>query len=412
MPFTFFLLLTILPAMLLLWAGLWLIPWVDGVQQNRRWILFLLIAAIIILIPMVVLAGRARYGGVGYLAIILWPVLEGVLALLAVQWRSVYRLWRVEKVLLSILLIVLVALIALTALGEPSYLLAILVPPLFLAGVWIMGGRLGLGGLLASSMLVLALQISQAVGLLGGRLYGVPEWLKIVNGLAGMLMVVFALLLAAILIYRALDENRPVDKIRRIIYLSLSVFLLLGLAATVVRHGVMVKATAHAAEDHMPFGQVALAVILGMVLTALLVGRSRWIGLAFAILVPVLIVVSYAAGTLFEPQAVTVARAERIEGAVELYHQETGAYPASLADLTPGYMPYILGPLTGRGQVWCYQGGPDYYRLGYVFIQRYYEPTLFKPFVEIRVYSSAGQPPDTGWMCDDELLRGEATGGL
>ena len=49
---------------------------------------------------MVVLAGRARYGGVGLLAIMLWPALEGVLALLAVQWRSVYSLWWVEKVLL------------------------------------------------------------------------------------------------------------------------------------------------------------------------------------------------------------------------------------------------------------------------------------------------------------------------
>jgi len=277
MPLVFFMLLTILTAMLLLWAGLWLISWAGGVQKNRHWILFLLIAAIIILVPMVVLAGRARYGGVGYLAIILWPALEGVLALLAVQWRAVYSLWRVEKVLLSILLIVLVVLIALTALGEPTYLLAILVPPLFLGGVWIIGGRLGLGGLLVASLLVLVLQISHAVGLLGGRLYGVPEWLKIASGLAGVLMVVFALLLAAIVIYRAMDEKRPVDKTRRIIYLSLSVLLLLGLAATVVRHGVMVKATAHAAEDHMPFGQVAFTVILGMVLTALLVGRSRLI---------------------------------------------------------------------------------------------------------------------------------------
>jgi hypothetical protein len=71
MPFTFFMLLTILPALLLLWAGLWLNSWAGGVQKNRRWILFLLIAAIIILVPMVVLADRARYGGVGYLAIIL-----------------------------------------------------------------------------------------------------------------------------------------------------------------------------------------------------------------------------------------------------------------------------------------------------------------------------------------------------
>jgi hypothetical protein len=64
------------------------------------------------------------------------------------------------------------------------------------------------------------------------------------------------------------------------------------------------------------------------------------------------------------------------------------------------------------GQVRRYQVGSDYYWLGYVFIQRYYEPTSCKQFVEIRVYSSAGQPPDSGWMCDDELLRGEATRGL
>jgi len=65
-----------------------------------------------------------------------------------------------------------------------------------------------------------------------------------------------------------------------------------------------------------------------------------------------------------------------------------------------------------RDQVWRYQVGFDYYPLGYVFIQRYYEPTLFKPFAEIRVYSSAVQLPDSGWMCDDALLRGEATQGL
>jgi len=70
------------------------------------------------------------------------------------------------------------------------------------------------------------------------------------------------------------------------------------------------------------------------------------------------------------------------------------------------------GPGGEFGQVWCYQGESAYYRLGYVLIQRYYEPTLFRPLVEIRVYSSAGQPPDSGWMCDDELLRGEATRGL
>ena len=40
---------------------------------------------------------------------------------------------------------------------------------------------------------------------------------------------------------------------------------------------------------------------------------------------------------------------ERIGGAVERCLQETGAYPASLADLTPGYLPFILGPLRISG---------------------------------------------------------------
>jgi len=41
--------------------------------------------------------------------------------------------------------------------------------------------------------------------------------------------------------------------------------------------------------------------------------------------------------------------------AIENYHQERGSYLTQLGALTPDYLPIIFGPLTRRGQVWCYQ---------------------------------------------------------
>ena len=145
----------------------------------------------------------------------------------------------------------------------------------------------------------------------------------------------------------------------------------------------MVNATARAAEDHLPFFEVLVAVIAGMVLTSRLTSCSR-IGVAFTLLVP----------------------------ALAAYRAEKGVYPPTLAALTPDFTFFILGPLTGRDQIWCYEGGDDDYQLGCVYYQRYYRDTYPTPFFTIKIHNRVGPVPDRPWMCEEEIKRVEITGGL
>ena len=63
----------------------------------------------------------------------------------------------------------------------------------------------------------------------------------------------------------------------------------------------------------------------------------------------------------------TEERAERASQAIETYCAREGRYPQDLRQLTPGYVLSLPGPVTIYGQDWCFDGGDDYYRLGYVY---------------------------------------------
>lgn len=188
------------------------------------------------------------------------------------------------------------------------------------------------------------------------------------------------------------------------------IILLLMLAASEVRHGVLAKATGRAAEDHFPLALFSLAILTGVVYRGF--QRTRLNGLTFLLVVPVMIGFAYSLGWQFNPLAMTTARAQKIDNAIGRYNQATGVYPNQLADLSPRYLLWVPPPLTGRGQVWCYQSGSDYYRLGYVFYQRYYRPTYPTPFTEIRVSGARGELPSGPWMCDLELEKHKSTLGL
>ena len=336
----------------------------------------------------------------------------GLLALILIQRRAIYAQWQQEKVLITALLGTLLLLIVGTARGEVYYPFVLILPAAFLALVWSLLTRFELGILFGLSLLVLIGKTLEAAGLIGGRqMFSEIEFVWILIPLI-FSWYILSFILPAVLIYRGLrskDANK--SRLTSVCFI-LAGLLVVGQLATIMRHGVMVNATAHAAEDHLPFGEMLVAVLTGMVLLVVLNGKRRLIGLAFIVVIPVLIASAYAAGWLVDPQAVTLARAERITTALETYQQETGEYPASLRDLTPDYMPFILGPLTGRAQVWCYQSGPEYYRLGYVFIQRYYGPSFPDPHFEIKLHASEGDPPEAGWMCDQELEQAKQTRGL
>lgn len=149
-----------------------------------------------------------------------------------------------------------------------------------------------------------------------------------------------------------------------------------------------------------------------MILVGLNKGKARLAGFGYMVMVPLLIMGAYSTGWWFDPHGITGRRAEGYARAIEDYKAATGKYPASLTDLTPAYLPFLYGPLNGRGRAWCYDSGPDYYRLGYVFFQRYYEVGFPTPYYEIKVLHNTGSPPAGDWMCDQELDRYKESPGL
>jgi hypothetical protein len=412
MAFTYLSLIIIIPAVLVLFAGGVMTIHEKPVEPSRRWIIVLLSAAILILIPINLAIEEITTNRIGLFLILLIPTLVGLLALILIQRRAIYAQWWEDKRLISALLVALLLLIVLTIRVEIYYPLVLIVPAAFLALIWSLLLRFELGILFGLSSLVLIGQILEAVGLIGGRrMFAAIEFEWVLIPLI-FSWYILSLILPAVLIYRGLttkDSNN--SRLASICFILAGLLILVELATT-ARHGVMVNATGHAAEDHLPFGEMLIAVLTGMVLLVALAGKRRLIGLAFIVLIPIMIASAYAAGWLVDPQAVTVARADRITAAVKAYHLQTGEYPSELDDLTPDYMPFILGPLTGRAQVWCYQGEREFYRLGYVFIQRYYGPTFPDPYSEILIHAFAGDIPEGGWMCDQELEQAKQTRGL
>jgi hypothetical protein len=131
-----------------------------------------------------------------------------------------------------------------------------------------------------------------------------------------------------------------------------------------------------------------LAVLLASALVVSgLAGKARWAGVLYLLLIPALIAVAaLAQGVDF--RQLTRARAERVKQAIETYYVREGHYPQDLQQLVPWYTVSLSQPLIMYGQSWCYQGGPDYYRFGYLDRDHWSSPIRFG-----RVYSAAGTSP-------------------
>lgn len=115
------------------------------------------------------------------------------------------------------------------------------------------------------------------------------------------------------------------------------------------------------------------------------------------LVIPVLIAVStYAQSVDF--RRLTEARAEGVSRALAAYYAHEGHYPQNLRQLTPWYSISLPGPVIIYGQDWCYQGGQDYYRLGYLSREHWSSPILFG-----KVYSTAGLSPLQTDVCQSAI---------
>ncbi len=144
-----------------------------------------------------------------------------------------------------------------------------------------------------------------------------------------------------------------------------------------------------------------------MLMTWSMPRKQLWVAILFAVTVPLVLIEAQHLGTYDSdhkwgttPIITTERRADQIDNAIQRYYEKNREYPQALSDLTPRYLLYIPNPFIIPKQDWCYEGGSDHYRFGYVYRQSFSSPA------SVRIRSSAGEPSDTGWGCEDESVLG------
>lgn len=403
---------TSLPALLVSVLGLGLTPERGRPERKETAALFLLAAAVVLSVPVAVFAWRVQEGMVAWPLILTMPTLVGVLAVLIQSAGRLRDLWEGRPWLVSSLLLALIAVCLGVARVDLNASILLFVAPVIGAVVWLAADRIGWRWQVYASLALTALMVLETTGLAAHpAIFRNPAWMTAYR-VAGPVAVILTMLAMALLLDRGLEALSLGARDRAWISLGAVALLSLGFAAITFRDGLMVNATGHGAEDNMPFISSGLAVIFGLLLF-FGNGKHRSLsGALYLVLLPLLLTLSFAAAWIVDTEAVTAARAARLDRAINRYHEETGAYPSSLGELTPGTLPLILGPMTGRGQAWCYQGGEEYYRLGYAYYQRYSREADGRPFSTVRIHSAAGPVPDGPWECDRALEAIEATRGL
>jgi hypothetical protein len=134
-------------------------------------------------------------------------------------------------------------------------------------------------------------------------------------------------------------------------------------------------------------------------LSIALLGRTKLAGLLYSLLIPALMIAASAGAQRVDFRQLTEERAGRASQAIEAYYAREGRYPQDLRQLTPWYVLSLPGPVIIYGQDWCYDGGDDYYRLGYVYREHWSDPRLTG-----RIYRTIGEAPDLHGMCEEEII--------
>ena len=143
---------------------------------------------------------------------------------------------------------------------------------------------------------------------------------------------------------------------------------------------------------------VMAVLFSGVMLSIALPGRTRLAGFLYSLLIPALMIAVSARAQSVDFRQLTEERAERASQAIETYYTRKGSYPQDLQHLTPWYVLLLPGPVTIYGQDWCYDGGEDYYRLGYVHREHWSDPDLHG-----RIYKAKGKAPDLPGICAEEI---------
>jgi hypothetical protein len=397
----------LVPAALVVLAGMYVrARQVDG-KLARRWLLFLFSVVALLFATQFLALRREAYR----LGALLQPALVGTLVTLLVHLGETRELWSRKTIWIT-----LPATLAIVALMvywwiETDPLLPLISAVTALAWqAWEWRGRPLDGAqdrrrwLAYLALLLLLLMVCAGYLIPISWLMNRPKWLY-GSIFIGNLFVwpIVAVVLVARLVYASLASDRPSNWTATVIRLAVAVLLLLVIGDLIVTETVWVQA-----EDSLsviPGVVFIVATAAAMLLAWAARGRRRLGALGFALLVTLTASYAAALGWRMSPTGLTEVRAEKIERAIQRYYERNGQYPPELAVLTPFYLWRIPQPMIFRDQTWCYEGGDDYYRLGYV-----HQPTFGVPpaYISIRIHAAVGEPPESSWPCDDELERAKS----
>jgi hypothetical protein len=393
----------IVPAILVVLVVSWLE--IRGAEPStRRRLLVELAAAFIVLAGLDLLiwanpAGRRVSSSLPALGIL--PILVALVALLARKSREIRQLWSTDRTLCSGLGLVGLVLVGLLWLGEPTTFYAVLALSVMLALAWLAGTR-------ASWSVLVGLCLACLAGLIiagGGAFFtpGLdnPDWLLTAVQIITGLSMVLGIFLSSALLFASLQDGAGTHLSHPGMRILLAVVLVAGCAYMVYWDALWSSALSRVFEDHLPFAQFLLSVMGGALLALSLTGWRRLAGLLFVFVICTVSLQALLSGWNTSAFALTEQRAEQVNTAIHRFYRANGHYPAGLADLTPRYLFFLPPPVVVRLGSWCYQGGRNYYRLGYVSGQFTYQQAIF----EAHLFTQAGELPDGGWNCDRMVNR-------
>ena len=407
MPIILALLLGLLPAIFLLWGDSRIR--ISSIEDHRNacW-LRSLPGILAILITILVFTTPWERGSISFLWIVFIPVTASVLALIVILFFSARSVWAGNK--LRTLLLLLIDLSLLILLGIISGLttpLYIIIGGVFVAAVWKIWNWIGKKFLLVWGVQMILLCVSIWAADANTKLIESPIWLSSIVQLAVFALIpAMGITVAAGIVYDLLTRSQTLDWRRVIFTSSLIVSILFLIGYQIYLASVWDVATDGLGGIFLWMIVSIAAIVIAVVMAWFLPGKHRLIMLIFAVLVPLSMQSALWLGSHSpngqwgeSPSYITERRAERIAHAIQGYYEDHGSYPQFLSDLFPWNLIYTPRPIMILGLTWCYEGGRDFYRFGYVYRQYFSTPA------SVKIHASSGEPPDPYWPCDDDAAK-------
>jgi hypothetical protein len=390
--------LLIIPAIILILAA-FLDRSQNPDQPSRRKLLILLSVTALVTVLLGLLIWFNPYGREissslsGYGVLI---VLVTLLTYIFSHWRDFYPLWDSNKKLISFFIVIYLLLFSLLWFVDhiTFYLVAGLTLALVLA--WTLA-RSGFSFLIILGILSMGILVINTGGAFFIPANTPPVWVNILT----VATLLFSIFLPAGVFYVILRGAATVKKSQLLWGLVLALIFLAGVSYQMYWDGIWSSAHDRAFEDHLPFAHFLFSMLAGVMLTLTLRGSRRWMGPIYILLVTSIAVLMLTLGWGVSAFEMTELRAAVVNNAINDYDQENGAYPASLAELSPRYLLFLPPPVIVRTGGWCYQSGDEFYRLGYISGDFTYFDRDFK----IETHAQAGDMPASSWNCDELLAK-------